>query len=244
MRTTQSKKQISNYNDHTHVYELALANGEDLDDGSLLEVILSRHFDEADTKRITRKLLQKFRRLGNVLHSDLHSLLSVEGLTLNAAMAIVRTRQLTRALCRAEVRNCVLLDSHSRIVKYCQALLAGAEREEFHALFLNKRGELLREECLQRGTIDHVSVYPRELLKFAIRYNASFVILVHNHPVGKAEPSRADIRMTQELCRLLNAVGASVFDHIIVSSGDAFSFRKDGATGGNNALDCADMFCR
>jgi DNA repair protein RadC len=144
---------------------------------------------------------------------------------LASAAAILQARQLTRAVSRAEIRNCVLLDSQAKVLEYCRRLLAKTRHEEFHALFLDRRGELQGAECMQRGTIDHVCVYPRELLKQTIRHHASFIILVHNHPYGKATPSRADIAMTRQLSSLVGPIGAQVFDHIIISPDGVFSFR-------------------
>ncbi len=227
MCITNSQIHLPEMECRSSALELALASGEQLDDQRLLEVILARHLNETDARRMSRVLLGKFGRLGKVLRSDLGSLLRVKGLTLNAAMALIHIRQITRAVNLAEIRNRILLDDQSGIIEYCQTLLKEADREEFHALFLNKRGELLSDDCLQRGTIDHVSVYPRELLRLAIRHDASFIILVHNHPSGNALPSRADINMTREISRLVNAIGAKILDHIIVSSDGAYSFRTE-----------------
>jgi len=227
MRIENSSSKLQDRERRVEALNLALASGEELDDACLLEIILDRHLGHEAAAGAARRLLERFSHLGNIVQSELDTLLEVEGLTLSAAAAILQIRHLTKAVYRSEIRNCVLLDSHSKLMDYCRTLLANAKQEEFHALFLDRRGELQGEECIQRGTIDHVFVYPRELFKQAIRHHASFIILVHNHPFGKARPSRTDVTMTLELSSLAQAIGAQVFDHIIISPGDVFSFRKN-----------------
>ncbi len=211
--------------------ELALANGTELDDARLLEAILQPYVGNDEARRHASNLLLRFAHLTDVLHCEMNRLLEVQGLTVCAAAAITRFRQLTRAVTRASIRNLPLFDSPEQVKTYCYSMLCRAVREEFHVLFLDRRGMLLGQECLQRGTIDHVCVYPREVLKRIIELDASTVILVHNHPVGRALPSQADIRMTRELGLLSLAVGANVHDHIIVAPDGVYSFREASTPG-------------
>lgn len=106
--------------------------------------------------------------------------------------------------------------------------MAGLEREEFMVLFLNNQHQLLACETLFTGTINHTEVYPREIVKAALRYNAAAVILAHNHPSGTAEPSRADRLITSNLQNTLLLVDVRILDHFIIGHREIVSFAERG----------------
>ena len=95
-------------------------------------------------------------------------------------------------------------------------------------IYLTKRHQFIACEDLFRGTIDGASVYPREVLKEALKHNAAAVILAHNHPSGVAEPSQADLDITRQLKKVLDLVEIKVLDHIIIAGGDTVSFAERG----------------
>ena len=96
--------------------------------------------------------------------------------------------------------------------------LGGLEHEEFHVLWLDNRHRILDCEKLFTGTIDGSSVYPREVVRAALRVNACAAILAHNHPSGVAEPSAADRVITDELRDALKLIGVRILDHIVVGA--------------------------
>lgn len=106
--------------------------------------------------------------------------------------------------------------------------MAGLEREEFMVLFLNNQHQLLACETLFTGTINHTEVYPREIVKAALRYNAAAVILAHNHPSGTAEPSRADRLITSNLQNTLLLADVRILDHFIIGHREIVSFAERG----------------
>jgi hypothetical protein len=108
------------------------------------------------------------------------------------------------------------LSSWALVLDYLRSQIGFAAIEHFRILFLNKRNELIADEEQQRGTVDHVPVYPREVLKRALELNATAIVLAHNHPSGDPTPSRADIAMTQEVAKACQVVGIAVHDHVIV----------------------------
>ena len=81
---------------------------------------------------------------------------------------------------------------------------------------------------LSTGTVNKAYVYPREILRKAIDVKASFIILVHNHPSGNVKPSSTDVKLTQDICDLCDLMELKVFDHIIVSKHDMYSFKSSG----------------
>jgi len=105
--------------------------------------------------------------------------------------------------------------------------LAGKEREEFVCFFLDTRHGLISVETVSTGTIDGASVYPREVVKLAMKHNAAAAIFAHNHPSGNAEPSQADRTITERLKQALSLVDVRVLDHLVVGR-EVFSFTERG----------------
>ncbi|MGV6475914.1 RadC family protein [Azotobacter vinelandii] len=114
------------------------------------------------------------------------------------------------------------------VKEYLRAKLAGFEHEVFAVLFMDTQHRLIEYAEMFRGTIDGASVYPRELVKEALRLNAAAVIVSYNHPSGNPEPSGADRALTQRLREALGLVDVRVLDHIIVAGSDTTSFAERG----------------
>lgn len=108
------------------------------------------------------------------------------------------------------------------------ASMADQTREHFAALWLDAQGRLICREVLFSGTLTQASVYPRELVKAALKHSAASVILAHNHPSGTTEPSGADRLLTDTLARTLALVDVKILDHFIVTDGEAYSFAEHG----------------
>ena len=110
--------------------------------------------------------------------------------------------------------------------------LAGQEREMFVVLFLDNQHRLIAHETLFSGTINCASVYPRELVKSALKHNAAAVVLAHNHPSGLAEPSQQDRHITTRLQQALALIDVGVLDHFIIGHRDIVSFAERGLLSG------------
>ncbi len=95
-------------------------------------------------------------------------------------------------------------------------------------LYLDRRNRIISDELLSTGTVDHVPVYPREVIKRALMLNACALILIHNHPSGDPDPSHTDIAMTKEVQKACQALGLVLHDHIIVGAGREVSLRGRG----------------
>jgi DNA repair protein RadC len=111
------------------------------------------------------------------------------------------------------------ITSPQESAKYLNLKLVHYEYEVFLALFLDNQHCVISCDELFRGTIDAASVYPREVVKAALFYNAAAVIFAHNHPSGLTEPSRADLAITQKLKSALDLVDIRVLDHLICGNG-------------------------
>jgi len=132
-----------------------------------------------------------------------------------------------QALAR-RVRKGTVFSSPKLTADYLRSHLATLQHEVFTLIFVDNRHRFIACEELFRGTIDGASVYPREVVKEALKHNAAAVILAHNHPSGVAEPSLADERITHRLRDALALVDIRILDHLIVAGSDIVSLAERG----------------
>jgi DNA repair protein RadC len=116
--------------------------------------------------------------------------------------------------------------SPQAVTDYLTASLRDLKREVFKVMFLDKALKILGEKDLFFGTVDEAAVHPREIVKEALLQNASSLVLVHNHPSGKVEPSREDYEITQKIKAACQTVSIRVLDHIIIGENQYFSFSE------------------
>ena len=116
------------------------------------------------------------------------------------------------------------LDRWQLVIHYLTSAMAFEPREQFRVLYLDKRNNLIDDEVLAEGTVDHTPVYPREVLRRAIELHAT-PVLVHNHPSGDATPSRADIDMSKQVVEVCGLLGIAVHDHVIIARDGHSSLR-------------------
>ena len=126
------------------------------------------------------------------------------------------------------MRNDPTLQSPDTVRDYLKLLLHDREREVFVAVFLDAQHRVISADELFRGTLNQTSVYPREVVKAALKHNAAAVIFAHNHPSGVAEPSRSDEMLTASLRQALALVDVRVLDHLIVAGPAIVSFAERG----------------
>ena len=126
-------------------------------------------------------------------------------------------KELVRRSLMETMRQRDVLASPESVRDYLRMTLAGRDYEVFMVLFLDAQNRIIESEEMFRGTLTQTSVYPREVLKHALRHNAAAVVLAHNHPSGVAEPSRADELLTSELKQVLALIEVRVLDHFIVA---------------------------
>lgn len=137
-------------------------------------------------------------------------------------------RELVRRWLAEELQYGNALTSPGVVRDYLRVMLKDKEHEVFVVLWLDAQHRVLRAEEAFRGTLTQTSVYPREIVKAALRVNAACAILVHNHPSGLAQPSAADEHLTRNLKEALALVDVKVLDHFIVAGGTTTSFAERG----------------
>ncbi|MGQ0701150.1 RadC family protein [Panacagrimonas sp.] len=136
--------------------------------------------------------------------------------------------EIARQVIDQKIQRGALLTSPVLVKDYLRTKLAGFEHEVFAALFLDSQHRLIEYVEMFRGTIDAAAVYPREVVKTALRLNAAAVVFAHNHPSGNPEPSQADKLLTQRLKDVLALVEVRTLDHIVVGGESTVSFAERG----------------
>lgn len=141
---------------------------------------------------------------------------------------IAVARELVIRMLSHEMRARDALASPAAVRSYLRLKLSGYEHEAFVVIFLDAQNRVITTEEMFRGTLTQTSVYPREVVKAALKHNAAALILCHNHPSGVAEPSIQDQSLTRTLSESLALIDVKVLDHIIVASNSALSFAERG----------------
>ncbi len=177
---------------------------------------------------LAARLLDRYGGLRALLNTDPAVLRREPGvgrsrLAVLTALPTLATHYFTESIAVGEPIRCP-----ADTERYLSARMRHLDHERFCCLFLDNRHRVLAFEELFRGTIDGTSVYPREVVKEALRFNAAAVILAHNHPSGHAEPSQADERITRRLKAALELVDIRLLDHLVVGHGEVTSLASRG----------------
>ncbi len=194
----------------------------------LLELVLFRTIPRQDVKPLARRLLDTFGDLNRVVTAPVPRLMAVDGVGEAVVQDLKILEAVAQRMMRARVMNRPVLSSWDALLDYCHTAMAHRETEQFRILFLDRKNVLIADEEQARGTVDHVPVYPREVVKRALELNASALILVHNHPSGDPTPSQSDITMTTQVQDAAAVLGITLHDHLIVGKGRELSFRAEG----------------
>jgi DNA repair protein RadC len=211
-----------------------------LSDAELLAILLRTGLKGKSAVQLGQDLLQRFGGLPGLFAADPEDLQTKRkrkkgdgsapptGLGQAKTVQLRATQEIVRRLLAAEMAARDALSSPRAVRDYLRLTLQGLEHEVFMALLLDAQNRVIKAEELFRGTLTQTSVYPREVVKLALRHNAASVIFAHNHPSGVAEPSRSDEALTQALKQALALVDVKVLDHFIVAGSGCLSFAERG----------------
>ncbi len=198
-------------------------------DYEFLELMLMCALPRVDVKPMAKQLLAEFGSLNSVLTATPEELMKIKGIKNHATVFLKMVLSASQRLTLEKLKEGPVLKDWISLMNFCQLTYANETIEKMHILFLNQGLRLIHSEMHQKGTIDHIPVYPREILKRALDLNASAVVMMHNHPSGDASPSKSDIEATKEVQRLLETVGIRFVDHLIIGKGqNVYSFRAHG----------------
>ncbi len=201
---------------------------EALADYEVLEYLLFGARPRSDTKPVAKALLKRFGTLAGALNADPKALAQVDGMGETSIGALKIAMLAARRLARSEVQDKPVLASWQALLDYLQIDMAHLTVERVRVLYLNTQNRLVLDHHVGDGSIDEAAIHPREVIRRALDIGATALILVHNHPSGNPEPSRADIQITNRIAEAGRLLGITVHDHIIIGRAGQVSLRAKG----------------
>lgn len=199
-----------------------------LSDAELLAIFLRTGLPGLSAVDLARQLLSRFGGLRGLLGADREAFCAERGLGEAKYAQLQAVLELARRHLGETLDDRDLLREPALVRSYLASYLRGGDRERFVGLFLDSQNRLIANEVLAEGSLSEASVYPREVVKAALRLGAAAVIFAHNHPSGLPEPSEADRRLTERLRQALATVDVRVLDHFVVGEGAPLSFAERG----------------
>ena len=199
-----------------------------LSEAELLAIFLRTGIAGKSAVELGRDLLARFGSLHRLFAAPLEDVAAIRGLGPAKYVQLQAVVEMARRALAEQIQDRDAMSSPQAVRDYLRLSLGSRPHEVFVAMFLDAQNRLLGCEELFRGTLTQTSVYPREVVKTALRYNAAGVIFAHNHPSGVAEPSRADELLTQTLKQALSLVEIKTLDHFIVAGSKTISFAERG----------------
>ena len=209
--------------------EKLIAKGaEALSDAELVSIFFRTGVKGRSAVDLAREALVRFGSLSGLFAADPGTLTAVSGLGTAKYAQLQAVLEMARRALREKLERGSALISPQAVRDFLRLKLQDRPHEVFAAVFLDAQNRVLAVEELFRGTLTQTSVYPREVVKRALHYNAAALIFAHNHPSGIAEPSRSDESLTQALKQALALVDVKVLDHFVIGAGAAMSFAERG----------------
>ena len=207
---------------------LLTGGAEALADYEVLEYLLFAANPRGDTKPLAKALLGRFGSLNAVLNAEPGALKQVVGMGETGAAALKAVALAARRMARGEVQTKPVLGSWQALLDYLTIDMAHLTVERVRILYLDSRNLLILDDHVGDGSLDEAAIHPREVIRRALDIGAAALILVHNHPSGSPEPSRADIQITHRIAEAGRLLGITVHDHVIIARTGHVSLRAKG----------------
>lgn len=199
-----------------------------LGDAELLAIFLRVGTTGMNAVDLGRHLIEHFGSLTRLCGATLQELSAIPGIGAAKYAQLQAVMEIARRALGEELSTTPVLNSPKVVSDYLRLTLGRETREVFRCLYLDTKNRLITDMELFQGTIDQATVYPREVLRHALKHNAAGVILAHNHPSGDAQPSEADHTLTTMLVNSLAMIEVRVVDHIVIGSDAVYSFASHG----------------
>jgi DNA repair protein RadC len=199
-----------------------------LSDAELLALFLRTGLPGMNVVELAQHLLNENKTLHNLFNASMTDFCAQKGLGIAKYVQLQAVLELSQRYLQETCEREAVFNSPNAVYDYLSIQMRGLEQEVFMILYLDSQNRLVKDEILFYGTINAASVYPREVVKAALKNNAAGVIFAHNHPSGIAEPSEADKLITQKLQKALQLIDINVLDHIVVGGQTCVSFAQRG----------------
>lgn len=209
--------------------EKALEHGiSSLSNNELLALIVKSAYRDKNVFELVDEILELAKGFENLLSLSYEELINIKGIKKAKALEIMAILEISKRLAKVDHISEESLSRPDKVVEWIRFNLAYSDQEEFLAVYLNARGNVIKHEILYKGSKNSSIVAVDEVLRKAIIHKASAIICAHNHPSDNCRPSTADIELTRNLHKAASMVGIPLLDHLIVSRSDYFSFKNSG----------------
>ena len=199
-----------------------------LGDHEMIEYLLMTAIPRKDVKPLAKSLLARFGGLAGVFNADPSALAKHPGMGETSAAALKIVALATRRLALTGVQDQPVLASWQALIDYLTIDMAHLTVERVRVLYLNTQNMLIHDDHVGDGSIDEAQIHPREVIRRALDLGATALIIVHNHPSGSPQPSRADIQVTNRIAEAGRLLGIVVLDHIIIGREGHVSLKAKG----------------
>jgi len=197
------------------------------EDHEILELLLFYAVPRADTNPLAHRLLDTFKTTSALYNAPVEQICKEGGVSEKTAVLIKLVPALARYYNSLAARESKYLSTSAEAGEYVCSIIGGEQKEVFAVICLNSQRKIISFEILDEGTVSQANIHPRKVVEFALRHNASSVILAHNHPSSGAYASEDDRIITARLCTVLEGIGIEVTDHIIAASHEKFISMAD-----------------
>ncbi|MEO5598987.1 MAG: DNA repair protein RadC [Novosphingobium sp.] len=199
-----------------------------LGDHEVIEYLLMTAIPRKDVKPLAHALIKRFGSFAGVLNTDPRTLAAHPGMGETSAAALKIVAIAARRMARQAVREQPVLASWQALIDYLTIDMAHLNVERVRILYLNTANMLIADEHVGDGSLDEAAIHPREVIRRGLDLGAAALILVHNHPSGSPEPSRADIQITNRIAEAGRLLGIAVHDHVIIGRQGHVSLKAKG----------------
>lgn len=198
-------------------------------DAEVIELLLTFGTPRSDCKEAARAALQEFGTLPAVLDASEQRLAGIKGLGTKNVFALHFIQGVARRYLKQRLTGKDYISSSRDVADYLIHLMRGMKREVFTVLYLDAAHAILDTEVQSQGTVNVNTVYPREIVAAALKKNASALVIAHNHPSGRLEPSVQDLQLTRTLHVVCSFMQITLLDHLVIGDGDnVYSFADHG----------------
>ena len=192
----------------------------------VLEALIYLADPEVKSRQIAEQALQMFGSVGAVLSARVPDLTRKLGVRQDIAYVLKAIHTGMRSVLKEPIQERISIGSFDKLIEYVGVSLKYETIEVLRVLYLDRKNGLMSDEEANRGTVDHVPIYPREIVRRALEIGASAVIMVHNHPSGDPTPSQADVSFSQQVQRALGVMNIPLHDSLIVGTNGFASLRN------------------
>ena len=208
--------------------ERLIAYGIDsLSNEELIAIILKSGSKKYNAKELASIILNSFKNINDLKNISINKLSKIDGIGISKSCSLLAAIELGKRVYYEKEKTNIKLNNTTKIYEYFKDIFMGLEEENFYAVYLNTKSNLISYKLLFKGTINKSIVHPREIFKWAVLESAYYIIIMHNHPSGDISPSIEDKELTISLMNIGKTMGIPVMDHIIFGKDKYYSFYEN-----------------